>query len=52
MYAALWRHTPGPWPVRVALLVLLALIILAVCFAWVFPAIAPLMPFNDNTVSH
>jgi hypothetical protein len=22
----------------------------AVCFLWIFPRIAPLMPFNDNTV--
>lgn len=50
MYAALWRFVPGRWPVKLALLMLLMLIILAVCFVWVFPAIAPLMPFDDNTV--
>jgi hypothetical protein len=25
--------------------------VVAFCFVWLFPRIAPLMPFNDNTVS-
>ncbi len=50
MYGALWRSLPGRRPVKVLLLVLIALVVLAVLFTWVFPAIAPLMPFNDNTV--
>jgi len=24
--------------------------VVAVCFVWLFPAIAPLMPFNGNSV--
>ncbi|WP_164984023.1 hypothetical protein [Cellulomonas endophytica] len=50
MYGWLWRRTPGPAPVRVLLLALLAAAVLAACFAWVFPAVAPLMPFNETTV--
>ena len=50
MYAALWRLLPGRRPVKVLLLVLLVAVVLAVLFTWVFPAIAPLMPFNENTV--
>lgn len=51
MYALLWRSLPGLRWVR-ALIVLVALAALvAVLFSWVFPAIAPLMPFNDGTVS-
>ncbi|WP_407345110.1 hypothetical protein [Pengzhenrongella phosphoraccumulans] len=50
MYGWLWRHLPGPAAVRVALLVIGALVVLAACFLWVFPAIAPLMPFNNTTV--
>lgn len=50
MYGWLWRHLPGPLAVRVALAVALAVAVLAVCFVWVFPAVAPFMPFNDTTV--
>ena len=50
MYGWLWRHLPGPAAVRVVILIALAAAVLVVCFAWVFPAIAPYMPFNDTTV--
>jgi hypothetical protein len=50
MYGWLWRHLPGPTVVRVLILAVLALAVLAVCFAWVFPALAPHMPFNETTV--
>ena len=50
LYAALWRRLPGPLVVRVLLAALLVLLVVVVCFLWVFPRIAPLMPFNDNTV--
>lgn len=50
MYAALWRVLPGPvWAKAVQCLVLLAVVV-AVLFQWVFPAVADLVPFNDNTV--
>lgn len=50
MYPWLWRHLPGPVWLRVVQCVLLALLVVAVCFLWVFPAIAPLIPINDITV--
>ena len=50
MYAWLWRHLPGPAVVRVLVLLVLAVAVIAVCFTWVFPWIAPFMPFNDTTV--
>lgn len=50
MYGWLWRHLPGPAAVRVVLLAVLAAAVLAVCFLWLFPALAPYMPFNDTTV--
>lgn len=50
MYAALWRVLPGPAWLRALIVVLLVAIVVVVCFAWVFPAVAPLMPFNDVTV--
>jgi hypothetical protein len=50
LYAAIWRALPGPLAVRVLLAAVLLLLVVAVCFLWLFPRIAPLMPFNDNTV--
>jgi hypothetical protein len=50
MYAWLWRHLPGPVAVRVLISVVLAAAVLAASFVWVYPAIAPYMPFNQTTV--
>ena len=50
MYGWLWRHLPGPTPVRLVLAVLLTAAALAACFLWVYPAVAPYMPFNETTV--
>lgn len=50
MYAALWRRLPGSRPVKTVLCLVLVLAVVAACFTWVFPAIAPYMPFNDNSV--
>ena len=50
LYAAIWRALPGPPAVRVLLAAVLLLGVVAFCFVWLFPRIAPSMPFNDNTV--
>jgi hypothetical protein len=50
VYAAIWRALPGPFVVRLLTAVVLVAAVVAVLFLWVFPAIAPYMPFNDNTV--
>jgi hypothetical protein len=51
VYEWIWHHLPGPWPVRTLIcLMLIAAAVLAL-FHWGFPALAPLMPFNDGTVS-
>lgn len=50
MYAALWRHLPGPAWARVLQSVLLLAAVIAFCFLWLFPRIAPYMPFNETTV--
>ena len=36
--------------VRVLLAILLLFGAVAVCYLWIFPAIAPYMPFNQTTV--
>ena len=51
IYAAIWRALPGPLPVRILLAVVLLVVVVAFCFLWLFPRIAPVMPFNDNTVN-
>ena len=50
MYGALWRLLPGPAWLRVLLLAVLAALVVVVLFRWAFPAIAPYMPFDDQTV--
>ncbi|MFP5333856.1 MAG: hypothetical protein ACLGIV_00935 [Actinomycetes bacterium] len=50
MYGWLWRLLPGPVPVKVLLALVLVVAVVTALFVWVFPAVAPYMPFNDNTV--
>ncbi|SEE79736.1 hypothetical protein [Ruania alba] len=50
MYAAIWRVLPGPTAVKAVLAALLVFGVVAALFLWVFPAVAPYMPFNDQTV--
>ena len=50
MYGALWRALPGPVAVRLLLLLVMLAGVVAVCFVWLFPAVAPYVPFNDQTV--
>lgn len=50
MYRALWRVLPGPSWLRALELLVLAGLVVAACFVWVFPAIAPHLPFTDVTV--
>ncbi|MBN9105253.1 MAG: hypothetical protein J0I14_09640 [Propionibacteriaceae bacterium] len=51
IYGALWRILPGPRAVKVIEAVALFAVVVAVLFTWVFPQLAPLMPFNDTTVA-
>lgn len=50
MYGWVWRHLPGPTPVRLLVALLLVVAVVALLFLWVFPLAAPLVPFNDTTV--
>jgi hypothetical protein len=49
-YGLLWRLLPGPRAAKVVEALLLALAVVAALFVWVFPAVAPYMPFNETTV--
>lgn len=50
MYGALWRILPGPWWLRVLILVVLVAGVLYVLSFWVFPWINALIPQADVTV--
>lgn len=50
MYAWLFRRLPGPLWLRIVIAALVIAAVVAVLFTWVFPAIAPVMPFNGTTV--
>jgi hypothetical protein len=49
-YGLIWRLLPGPTALKVVEACVLVLAVVAVLFTWVFPQIAPYMPFNDTTV--
>ncbi len=51
MYSAVWRHLPGPAPIKFVQALLLLAAVVALLFLWVFPWLAPRLPFNDVTVS-
>ena len=50
MYAWVWRHLPGPWPVRALITVVLAVAIVLVLFLWGFPWVEETFGINDVTV--
>jgi len=50
MYGHLWRALPGPWPLKALLALALVAVVVAICFLWLFPVIAPQLPFNNNDV--
>lgn len=47
MYAALWRTLPGPWWVRMLILLVAAATVLYGLFWWVFPCGSPLISPGD-----
>lgn len=51
MYGWIFRHLPGPTWLRVLLVLVLVAAVVVALFLWVFPEIAPYMPFNDGTVT-
>jgi hypothetical protein len=49
MYGWIWRHLPGPLAARLAVMILLLCGVIALLFFVVFPAVDPLLPFNNVT---
>lgn len=50
MYAALWRILPGPWWVRVLILLVVVAAVLYGLFFYVFPWISQIIDPQDATV--
>src|SRR5690606_30793513 len=50
MYAWVWRHLPGPWPVRAFIALVLVAAIVVVLFRWGFPWLEQTFGLNDVTV--
>jgi hypothetical protein len=50
LYGWIWRHLPGSLAVRVLTALLLLTTVLALLFLVVFPAVEPLLPFDDSAV--
>lgn len=50
MYAALWRVLPGPWWVRLLILLILAAAVLTALVLWVFPVVDQMVAPQDVTV--
>jgi hypothetical protein len=50
MYGALWRVLPGPWWVRLLILLIAAAAILTALVYWVFPVVDQMVAPQDVTV--
>lgn len=50
MYAGLWRILPGPWWLRVLILLILVAAVLYGLFFYVFPWVSPLVNPQEVTV--
>lgn len=50
MYGALWRILPGPWWVRLLIVLLLLAAVLYALFFYVFPWVSPLLLPEDVTI--
>ena len=51
MYAALFRLLPGGRLAKTFQAVVLVAVVVGILFLWVFPAVAPHLPFEDVTIS-
>jgi hypothetical protein len=51
MYSWIWRHLPGPWPLRLATSAVLVFALVAVLFTTVFPWAEHSLPFLHVTVN-
>lgn len=51
MYGWMWSNLPGPTPVRILITVLLAFLVVAVLYLWVFPVVDEKLQIDDSQIS-
>lgn len=50
MYAWIWRHLPGPWPLRLVIMLAGVALIVWVLFLYVFPWAEEILNISEVTV--
>ncbi|MDO5669267.1 MAG: hypothetical protein Q4G50_04635 [Corynebacterium sp.] len=50
MYGPLWRALPGPWPVKLIVVLILVAAVFLLLMEVVFPWVSTLMPYADVAV--
>lgn len=50
MYAALWHALPGPWWVKLVIVLALLVGVFFLLMEVVFPWVGPMMPWNEVSV--
>ena len=50
MYGFIWRHLPGPTPVKILISVVLLAAVFMLLMEVIFPIIPQYMPYNDVSV--
>ena len=50
MYRFVWRHLPGPRPLRVLLSLAIGVAVVSALYLVVFPALEPVLSVEDVTV--
>ncbi|SDP76375.1 hypothetical protein SAMN04487905_108193 [Actinopolyspora xinjiangensis] len=50
MYAWIWRHLPGPVAVKAVTALVLVAVVVALLLFVIFPAVEPMLPFDDPTL--
>jgi hypothetical protein len=51
MYAWIWRHLPGRWPMKTLLSIALVAVVVAVLWFFVFPSAENWLPWGDVTIN-
>ncbi|SNU01334.1 hypothetical protein SAMN06298212_10969 [Ruaniaceae bacterium KH17] len=50
MYGLIWRMLPGPVWFKAILAILLIVAVVYLLFVYVYPVVAPYMPFQEDSV--
>ena len=51
MYGLIWRILPGNWFIKLIIALILIAAAIYALMQYVFPVVAPFMPFNNATVT-